>query len=66
MTIVKVKNKNEIEGFVNVENWADPKVYLTDFQVAENGFDKDGEKIFAGDLWPEEKENLKYIGVEKF
>lgn len=52
--VIKVKNKNEIEGVVTVEHWANPEIFLMDFQI-ENG-----------DFWPEYREDLKFISVEEF
>ena len=51
---IRVKNKNGIEGLVSVENWANPHIWLMDFQI-ENG-----------DFWPEERENLEFVRVEEF
>lgn len=53
MPITKVKNKEGILGYVAVENWANPKTYLMDFQM-ENG-----------DIKVEERDNLEYIGIEE-
>lgn len=63
---VKVKTNDGVVGFVDVENWANPRIWLMDFQVAENGRDKYGEKVFGGDTMPEEKEKLEYLGVENY
>lgn len=54
MVSVKVKNKEGIAGYVDVESWANPKTYLLDF-VYENG-----------DTMPIEKSNLVYVGIEEF
>lgn len=65
MTIVKVKNMRGVEGVVTVENWADPRIWMMDFQVANDGFDKYGDKVVAGDTMPLERENLEFVKVEE-
>lgn len=37
-----------------------------DFQVAENGMDSDGEKVFAGDTFPKYRNDLEYLSIEEF
>ncbi len=63
---IKVKNNDGIVGLVSVESWSNPYIWLMDFQVSDNGEDKNGEKVFAGDFWPEEREQLEYLGIEEF
>jgi len=53
MGVAKVKNKDGEIGYVSVENWANPKTYLLDFQT-ENG-----------DTKVDEKDNLEYLGIEE-
>lgn len=66
MTTIKIKNQNGILGYVAVDHWADPRIFMMDFQVAEDGVDLNNEKVSAGDFWPEYRENMKYVGVEEF
>lgn len=53
MLIVKVRSENYGIGAVDVENWANPNIFMLDFV----------DKI--GDTWPVYKEDLEYIGVEE-
>jgi len=54
MTIVKVKNKDGVEGAVGVEDWANPKTQILDL-VDQSGNSK-----------PQYKDDLEYIGVEEY
>lgn len=65
MSCVKVRNGVGIVGYVSIESWANPHILLMDFQVAENGLDKFGEKVVSGDITPEERESLEYLGIEE-
>ena len=51
--IIKVKNKDDKIGVVDVANWADPDIFMLDFV----------DKI--GDTWPVYKKDLAYIGIEE-
>ena len=66
MTAVKVKDNNGVVGYVATEHWADPDIFMMDFQVAENGVSTDGDKVFAGDTFPKYREDLEYCGIEEF
>lgn len=52
--IIKVKNKNDNTGAVDVESWANPKTQIVDF-IDDEGNSK-----------PEYKDELEYLGVEEF
>jgi len=54
MITIKVKNKDRVEGTVDVENWANPKTQILDF------FDN------SGNSKPEYKDNLEYLGIEEY
>lgn len=66
MTSIKVKTKDGIVGYVATKHWADPNIYLMDFQVAENGVDSAGEKTYAGDTFPKYREDLVYLGLAEY
>lgn len=51
MMIIKVKNKDDNVGAVDVESWANPKTQIIDF-VDEDGNSK-----------PEYKDELEYLGL---
>lgn len=54
MTIIKVKNKDDKIGAVDIESWANPKTQIVDF-VDEDGNSK-----------PEYKDELEYLRIEKY
>lgn len=53
MPIVRVRSESYGKGVVDIENWANPNIFMLDFV----------DKI--GDTWPVYKEDLEYVGVEK-
>lgn len=52
-------------GMVSVESWANPKTQIMDFQVLVSVKDANGEIWDPGESWPEERDNLRFIAVEK-
>lgn len=54
MSAIKVQNKDEVKGIVSIENWANPRIWLMDFQISN------------GDFWPEYREDLEYLGIENY
>lgn len=55
MVAVKVKDNDGVVGYVDVEHWANPGIFMMDFT---------DEK--SGDFWPKYKEDLEYVGIEEF
>jgi len=54
MNVVRVKTRDSIDGWVDIESWANPKTQIVDF-VDDGGNSK-----------PEYKDELEYSGVGEF
>jgi|GEM_PF-2280392 len=66
MQYIRVRNKDHILGIVDIESWVNPRTHTLDFIAINDSSDANGEKVYEGDFWPEEKNGLEFITMTNF